>query len=265
MKWFKHDSNALHDAKIEKLIMKYGIEGYGLYFACVEMIAEKLSADNMSFELEHDAELISHKFKIDSKRTEQIMKYCVTLNLFQYSEESNKIFCQALSRRVDNTMAQEPQFKVLFEDMKAQKLESNLSNLKLLQETCSIGEESREEKRREEEPPPHPVNPPVVKKEYAESVLLSEPEWGKLIDKFGEPVARQLVDTLSSCKLAKGYKYKSDYHAILNWVVEKCKAVPLAAKVRAGPGWKCRKCGRWNNHNGSFCLDPKCDEPRGTQ
>ena len=29
MKWFKHDSNALHDAKIEKLIMKFGIEGYG--------------------------------------------------------------------------------------------------------------------------------------------------------------------------------------------------------------------------------------------
>ncbi|MCP4649598.1 MAG: DUF4373 domain-containing protein, partial [PVC group bacterium] len=58
MKWFKHDTNALHDAKIEKLIMKYGIEGYGVYFACVEMIAHKLSPKKATFELEHDAEIL---------------------------------------------------------------------------------------------------------------------------------------------------------------------------------------------------------------
>jgi len=258
LKWFKHDSNALHDAKIEKLIMKYGIEGYGMYFACVEMIAEKLSAENMSFELEHDAELLAHKFKIDSKRTEEIMKCCVALNLFQYSEESNKIFCQALSRRVDNTTAQNPQFKTLIESMKTQKLETNLSNLKLLQETCSIGEESRVEKKREEKPPFRPVKPLEVKKEYAEGVLLTDTQFWKLATTYGEPMAKKLVDTLSSAKQAKGYKYKSDYHAILSWVVEKCKAEPLAE--RKTKGWKCPHCGETNTHNDSRCM--KCRKDR---
>lgn len=96
------------------------------------------------------------------------------------------------------------------------------------------------------------------KKQYAEAVLLSEPEWGKLVVKFGKPVARQLVDTLSSCKLAKGYKYKSDYHAILNWVVEKCKAIPIVEKKQSG--WKCPHCGEVNMHTGSLCM--KCRKDR---
>ena len=45
MKWFKHSASARHDAKIEKLIMKHGIAGYGLYFACVEIIADELTTD----------------------------------------------------------------------------------------------------------------------------------------------------------------------------------------------------------------------------
>jgi hypothetical protein len=103
------------------------------------------------------------------------------------------------------------------------------------------------------------------KKQYADSVLLSEPEWEKLVAKFGEPVARQLVDTLSSAKLAKGYKYKSDYHAILTWVVEKCKAVPVAVRerVRAGPGWKCPHCGKWNSQTGSVCFGCHRDRDEG--
>lgn len=97
---------------------------------------------------------------------------------------------------------------------------------------------------------------------YADSVLLSEPEWEKLVAKFGEPVARQLVDTLSSAKQAKGYKYKSDYHAILTWVVEKCKAVPVATRelIRAGPGWPCPHCGYVNRQTGSVCF--KCHKDR---
>ena len=220
--------------------------------------AEKLSAENMSFELEHDAELLAHKFKIDSKRTEEIMKCCVALNLFQYSEESNKIFCQALSRRVDNTTAQNPQFKTLIEGMKTQKLETNLSNLKLLQETCSIGEESRVDKKREEKPLPRPVKPIEVKKEYAEGVLLTDAQFWKLSETYGEPMAKKLVDTLSSAKQAKGYKYKSDYHAILNWVVEKCKAEPKAE--RKPKGWPCPSCGHENTQSGSICF--KCRKDR---
>lgn len=38
--YFSHDSNARHDSKIVKLRRKYGMEGYGIYFAIVEMLRE---------------------------------------------------------------------------------------------------------------------------------------------------------------------------------------------------------------------------------
>jgi len=125
MKWFKHDSNALHDAKIEKLIMKYGIEGYGLYFACVEIIASELTPENITFELEHDAEILAHKFKVDTLLVENIMKYCVELGLFEVNNE-NRIMCLKLAKRLDISTSQNPEIKKLIDNNNYKKLlESN--------------------------------------------------------------------------------------------------------------------------------------------
>jgi hypothetical protein len=60
MKWFKHDSDASNDAKLKKLRLKYGAQGYGIYWYCLELIARNVEKHNLTFELEHDA---SGKFK----------------------------------------------------------------------------------------------------------------------------------------------------------------------------------------------------------
>jgi hypothetical protein len=36
--YFKHDANARHDPKIEALIEKYGMEGYGRFWVVIEML-----------------------------------------------------------------------------------------------------------------------------------------------------------------------------------------------------------------------------------
>jgi len=41
MKWFQHQSNAHRDFNIEPFVDKFGMEGYGLYWICAEIIAEK--------------------------------------------------------------------------------------------------------------------------------------------------------------------------------------------------------------------------------
>ena len=41
MKWFKHDSNANTDAKLKRVRMKYGMQGYGLYWYCLEIEERK--------------------------------------------------------------------------------------------------------------------------------------------------------------------------------------------------------------------------------
>ena len=39
--YFKHDSNARNDPKIQALIHKYGIEGYGRYWVILEMFRDE--------------------------------------------------------------------------------------------------------------------------------------------------------------------------------------------------------------------------------
>lgn len=103
MKWFKHITKSFQDAKIEKLIMKYGLEGYGLYFACIEMIAGELSNDNITFELEHDSEILSRKFNVTQNKIEEIMKYCIELKLFEINPSSQHITCFKLIKYLDES------------------------------------------------------------------------------------------------------------------------------------------------------------------
>lgn len=100
MKWFKHDSNARHDAKLAKLRMKYGLEGYGLYFFLLECIAGTVEAHNLTFELEEDAELIASMTNIHYERINEMMTYMVSLKLFEQTDKGI-ITCMKLSTRTD--------------------------------------------------------------------------------------------------------------------------------------------------------------------
>lgn len=70
-------------------------------------------------------------------------------------------------------------------------------------------------------------NKEIYKEKYGEfkNVLLSEDEHKKLVDKFGEVRAGQLIETLSAGIQSKGYKYKNHYAAILNWARRDAKPV----------------------------------------
>lgn len=116
MKWFKHDSNAHTDDKIQKVLMRYGADGYALYWYCIELIASRVSPDNITFELKHDAEILGYHLKIDTLRVEEIMKYLVSLGLFNYSNE--KIVCYKLAKRLDNTMTQNREIKETLRNFK---------------------------------------------------------------------------------------------------------------------------------------------------
>ncbi len=52
---------------------------------------------------------------------------------------------------------------------------------------------------------------------YAEYVTLTEPEYQKLVDKFGEHGTKSRIEKLNLYKGSKGVKYSSDYMTILAW------------------------------------------------
>lgn len=111
MKWFKHDADANRDSKLEKVLMKYGAEGYALYWLCLELIAAPIDKHNLTFELEHDAEILAYRLKMDSKRVEEIMRYFVNLQLFEISSTTRRITCLKLANRLENSIVKNPQLK----------------------------------------------------------------------------------------------------------------------------------------------------------
>lgn len=67
---------------------------------------------------------------------------------------------------------------------------------------------------------PVPVPKKVPKKMYAENVKMTESEYKNLVERYSEEGARWMITKLDNYKAARGMVYKSDYRAILNWVVK---------------------------------------------
>lgn len=66
---------------------------------------------------------------------------------------------------------------------------------------------------------------------YAENVKMKESEYKKLLDEYGQEVLDWMVEKLDNYKGAKGKRYKSDYRAILSWVVDDAKKRGIIQEV----------------------------------
>lgn len=116
MKWFKHDSDAHRDVKIRRLIKNYGIEGYGLYFYCLEEIAREVSVSKFTFELEADSELLADATGVSQKKIEEMMAYMVDIGLFEIS--NNTITCLKMAHRLDASMSGNPEMRRLIANIR---------------------------------------------------------------------------------------------------------------------------------------------------
>ena len=59
------------------------------------------------------------------------------------------------------------------------------------------------------------------KKKYAEAVTMTEEEYQKLSEQHSKAFVDKCIEILNNYKLSSGKRYKSDYHTILNWVIER--------------------------------------------
>ena len=93
----------------------------------------------------------------------------------------------------------------------------------------NLPEKIRESEDGKEVVPKKPKKKPAAKKtapqkqKYAEFVTMTEEEYNKLVEKYGEDVAKRAIEMLDNYKGSKGKKYASDYRAILNWAAEKAQ------------------------------------------
>jgi hypothetical protein len=117
MKWFQHDANAIHDAKIRRLILKYGANGYAVYFHSLELIASNIDKNNITFQLEHGFDMIAVDLQLETDYVVKVIEYILQLGLFQTDKEG-KIYCYKLAERLDNTISKNPEINKLKEQIK---------------------------------------------------------------------------------------------------------------------------------------------------
>lgn len=79
--YFKHDSNARNDEKLLSVRMKYGMEGYGIYWA----ILEKLR-DDPEYMLKTDYALIAWDLHVSEETIESVVN---DFGLFRFTEDGH--------------------------------------------------------------------------------------------------------------------------------------------------------------------------------
>lgn len=97
------------DSKLQEVLLDYGLEGYGLYWYCLEMIVNKIEVDNLTFELEHDARIIARNTGSTPQKVSEMMARFVDLGLFQNND--GRITCLKLLQRLDKSMTSNPKFR----------------------------------------------------------------------------------------------------------------------------------------------------------
>lgn len=158
MKWFKHESRANRDSKMRKLLMKYGFEGYGLYWYCVENICSDLEP-GLTFELEHDCEILAHEGGMDSARVQECMRFMVDLGLFD-SGSDGVITCFRLAKFLGESGTRNTALRQIIKDRKAgdcRDLSNTVSDGLRQSEIVTLREHKiREDKERVAKAPPRP-------------------------------------------------------------------------------------------------------------
>ena len=90
--YFSHDSNARNDQRLLKIRMKHGMEGYGIYFAIVEMLREQ---QDYILTLP-DIPCIAYDLRVEIGLIEEIV-----FNYDLFEVDDDKFYSRSLKRRME--------------------------------------------------------------------------------------------------------------------------------------------------------------------
>ncbi|MCK5236294.1 MAG: DUF4373 domain-containing protein [Deltaproteobacteria bacterium] len=202
--YFPHVANASNEDTLTVLQSRYGNDGYAFWFKLLEKLC---STDGHYLDCRGPMkwQLLLAKTGVSELLGKEIMLLLVEMKAIDKELwDSKLIWCQKL---VDNlahvykNRGQELPQRPVVTDLNP--VSTNNNPKTITDNTHSIVKDS------------------IVKdsKEHGEfkNVLLTDEEYQKLIDRFGDIKTKRLIECLSIGIKSKGYKYKSHYATILNW------------------------------------------------
>lgn len=90
--YFSHDASARNDNKILNVRMKYGVEGYGIYFMLIERLREK---ENYMESTDYNA--LGFDFRVDSGKVKDIVN---NFGLFVFTDDKKYFYSESLINRM---------------------------------------------------------------------------------------------------------------------------------------------------------------------
>lgn len=91
--YFPHDANARNDEKILAVRMKYGIEGYGIYFTLIEKLLE-----STGYTLLKDYNTIAFELRVSADKVKSIIE---DFGLFEFTECRKNFYSKSLINRMN--------------------------------------------------------------------------------------------------------------------------------------------------------------------
>ena len=200
--YFSHDYNARNDEKIKRLIRKHGMQGYGVFWSIVEDLYNNANA----LRLDYDG--IAYDLRSDSDTVFSVIN---DFDLFVF--DVNTFGSLSVQKRLD-----ERNDKSIKARESANKRWNNANALQPQSDSNAIKERKGKE---------------IKEIKYRDNIYLLEKEKIKLDLEFGEDIVQKCFDFLSSYKVEKSYKTKSDYLTIKRWVVDAVKKPiqPSSSKI----------------------------------
>ena len=195
--YFSHDYNARNDEKIKRLIRKHGMVGYGIFWSIVEDLYNNANA------LHLDCEGIAYDLRSDSDTVYSVIH---DFDLFVFN--INTFGSLSVQKRLD-----ERNDKSIKARESANSRWNNANALQTQSDSNAIKERKGKEIKGKE----------IKEIKYRHNISLLEKEKIKLDLELGEDMVQKCFDFLSSYKVEKSYKTKSDYLTIKRWVVDAVK------------------------------------------
>lgn len=91
--YFNHDSNARNSSKLISVRMKYGAEGYGIYFMIIERLREEDDYSSLA-----DYERLAFDLRVESAKIKSIVE---DFNLFEFTEDGKRFYSISLNKRME--------------------------------------------------------------------------------------------------------------------------------------------------------------------
>jgi len=210
--YFSHDANARHDPNICEMRAEFGMEGYGLYWAIIEMLREQ---ENYKLSIKR-VNAIAMQTYCEKSLIKKFITQCIEeYGLFESDEEwfwSKSLLRRMKAREEKSKKARKSAEARWGKNTNAIRTQSNRNALK-------------EKKRKESKKSPEKKHSIKIKKKkpqrkkYGEyqHVLLTPSQYKNLLKKWGQKKLDFMIKRLDEGIEMKGYSYKNHNLAIQNW------------------------------------------------